>query len=59
MFVNDQTQFIRHRPAMLGKDEILGMLRADGVKQVEIARALGLPEGRITELYNGGRQLKL
>lgn len=39
--------------------ELLGRLRDKGVKNVEIARTLGITASRVTELYDGMRALKL
>jgi Mn-dependent DtxR family transcriptional regulator len=49
----------RHLPDMIGSGELLARLKEVGARPTEIARAMGVAPSRVTELYNGTRQLKL
>jgi hypothetical protein len=44
---------------VLDTDELLARLKDKGVKNIEIARVLGLPDSRIPEIYRKDRALKL
>ncbi len=44
---------------MLGTSELLARLKADGVRHVDMARALRLPTSRIAEMYSGKRGVRL
>jgi hypothetical protein len=44
---------------MLDTDELLAKLKAKGVRNIEIARVLQLPDSRIPEIRNKRRALKL
>lgn len=44
---------------MFGTDELLHALESRGVAQAEMARVLGLPSSRISEMYARKRQVKL
>ena len=44
---------------MFDTDELLARLKAKGVKNVEIARALDLPDSRVPEIKDKRRTLKL
>lgn len=54
-----QQQNKRHLPDMIGSGELLARLKEANIKPVQIARAMGVAPSRVTELYNGTRQLKL
>ena len=49
----------RHPSRMLGTDELLERLKHKGVRNVEIARVLDLPDSRIPEIRDRRRALKL
>jgi transcriptional regulator with XRE-family HTH domain len=49
----------RHLPDMIGSGELLARLKEAGARPTEIAKAMGVAPSRVTELYNGTRQLKL
>jgi transcriptional regulator with XRE-family HTH domain len=57
--VVDGYQAFRHASAMLGTQQLLAALEARGISQAEMARVLGLPSSRISEMYAGKRQIKL
>jgi transcriptional regulator with XRE-family HTH domain len=44
---------------MLGTDQLLGALESRGISQSEIARVLGLPPSRVSEMFGRKRQIKL
>jgi transcriptional regulator with XRE-family HTH domain len=44
---------------VLTTKELLARLREKGIKNADIARALGLTPSRVTEMYDGTRALKL
>lgn len=44
---------------MFDTDELLARLEQKGVKNIEIARALGLPDSRVPEIKRKDRSLKL
>jgi hypothetical protein len=44
---------------MLDTDELLGRLESRGVRNIDIARALGLPDSRVPEIRRKERALKL
>ena len=44
---------------MLDTDALLARLKAKGIKNVAIAKALGLPDSRVPEIYQKKRKLKL
>jgi plasmid maintenance system antidote protein VapI len=44
---------------MFDTDELLARLKEKGVKNIEIARALDLPDSRVPEIYRKDRALKL
>jgi hypothetical protein len=46
-------------PGVLDTDELLRRLEARGVRNIEIARVLGLPDSRIPEIKDKRRALKL
>jgi hypothetical protein len=46
-------------PGVLDTDELLSRLEARGVRNIEIARVLGLPDSRIPEIKSKRRALKL
>lgn len=50
---------LRQSGAVLDTDELLDRLKAKGVKNVEIARVLNLPDSRIPEIRDKRRALKL
>lgn len=50
---------LRHPIRVMDTDELLARLKAKGIKNVEIARALGLPESRIPEIKKKTRAVKL
>lgn len=45
--------------AMLDTDELLARLKAKGVRNIEIARVLNLPDSRVPEIRDRRRALKL
>lgn len=55
----DAYQPSRHYSGMLGTNQLLAALERRGISQAEIARVLGLPSSRISEMYSGKRQVKL
>lgn len=55
----DGTLTIGHAGEVLDTDELLARLKARGVKNVEIAKALGLPDSRVPEIRRKERALKL
>jgi transcriptional regulator with XRE-family HTH domain len=44
---------------MLNTAQLLAALESRGISQAEMARVLGLPSSRISEMYAGKRQVKL
>jgi antitoxin component HigA of HigAB toxin-antitoxin module len=48
-----------HSDAMLGTEDLLSRLDALGIKNVQIAKALGLPESRASDIRARRRALKL
>jgi hypothetical protein len=50
---------IRHLRRVLDTDELLSRLEARGVRNVDIARVLGLPDSRVPEIRKKKRALKL
>lgn len=50
---------LRQPAAMFDTEELLARLRQKGVKNIEIARALGLPDSRVPEIKRKDRALKL
>lgn len=57
--VVDGKTTVRHPRRVLDTDELLAGLKAKGIKNVEIAKALGLPDSRIPEIRRKERALKL
>lgn len=55
----DEQETISQRKKVLDTDELLARLKARGVKNVEIAKALGLPDSRVPEIKRKERALKL
>lgn len=49
----------RHGCCMFGTSQLLDALESRGISQAEMARVLGLPSSRISEMYAGKRQVKL
>jgi hypothetical protein len=55
-----ETRYDSVQPAsVLDTDELLGRLEARGVRNVDIARVLGLPDSRVPEIKTKRRALKL
>jgi len=50
---------IRHPVGVLDTDQLLARLKERGIKNVEIAKALGLPDSRIPEIRDKRRAIKL
>lgn len=50
---------LRQSRGMFDTEELLARLRQKGVKNIEIARALGLPDSRVPEIKRKDRALKL
>jgi hypothetical protein len=50
---------LRQSTGMFDTDELLARLHQKGVKNIEIARALGLPDSRVPEIKRKDRALKL
>lgn len=48
-----------HTAPMLDTDELLARLEARGVRNVDVARVLGLPDSRVPEIKTKRRALKL
>jgi hypothetical protein len=48
-----------HPRVMLTTEELLGALKAKGVRNIEIARVLNLPDSRVPEIRDRRRALKL
>lgn len=48
-----------HCAPVLGASELLSLLRERGVSNADIARTLGLPSSRVSEMYAGKRRLQL
>jgi hypothetical protein len=57
--VNDGGDESRYSPRMLNTDELLARLEERGIRNVDIARALGLPDSRVPEIRRKERALKL
>ena len=50
---------LAHCALMWTSERLLAALRDAGVKNVEIARALGLAESRVSEMFKGDRRIQL
>jgi hypothetical protein len=50
---------LRQSGAVLDTDELLARLKEKGIRNVDIARVLGLPDSRIPEIRKKGRKLTL
>jgi len=48
-----------HAVRMFDTETLLEMLKARGIKNADIARAVGLPSPRITEMFNRTRKINL
>jgi transcriptional regulator with XRE-family HTH domain len=57
--VADGNSSLVYNPRMLGTEQLLRALENRGISQAEMARVLGLPSSRISEMYAGRRQVKL
>lgn len=58
-WVVDETYDMRQPDVMFDTDELLARLNHKGVKNVDIARVLGLPDSRVPEIKRKDRALKL
>lgn len=50
---------LRQSNAVLNTDEILAELKSRGIRNVDIAKVLGLPDSRVPEIYKRTRKLTL
>lgn len=57
--VVDAHKFVGQRRRVLDTDELLARLKAKGIKNIEIAKALDLPDSRVPEIRRKERSLKL
>lgn len=57
--VKDEFYESGYSPVMLDTDELLARLEERGIRNVQIAKALGLPDSRIPEIRRKERALKL
>jgi hypothetical protein len=57
--VNDAGDESRYSSRVLNTDELLARLEERGIRNVDIARALGLPDSRVPEIRRKERALKL
>lgn len=57
--VMDSANYFGKADGVLNTKELLALLEARGVKNREIARALGINDSRVTEIKKGTRQVKL
>ena len=55
----DSEAVARHIIGVLTTKELLNLLRERGIRNVDAARVLNLPDSRIAEIYSGKRSLKL
>jgi hypothetical protein len=58
-YVVDRRSGFRHLCLVLDTDQILALLEERGIRNVDIANALGLPDSRIPEIKRKSRALKL
>jgi hypothetical protein len=58
-WVVDESYDLRQPSSMFDTDELLARLEQKKVKNIEIARALGLPDSRVPEIKRKDRALKL
>jgi hypothetical protein len=50
---------LRHRTTVLDTEELLARLQEKGIRNVDIAKVLGLPDSRVPEIRDRRRSLKL
>jgi hypothetical protein len=55
----DFSKALRNESRVLNSAQLLARLTDRGVKNVQIARALAIPESRVTEMRSGKRRIKL
>ena len=58
-WVVESSYDLRHPATMFDTDELLARLEQKGVRNIDIARALGLPDSRVPEIKRKDRSLKL
>jgi hypothetical protein len=58
-WVVESSYDLRQPNSMFDTDELLSRLKEKGVKNIEIARALGLPDSRVPEIKRKDRRLTL